>query len=146
MTGDDRDSARSGAAGSGHDRSAFEKEFAFYASYHTESRNQAVHFVFVPQIYWSFLVVLLAVFGDLSASLPPMALKVLTADGALGAFSGATIVVWVYTLWYQRLHTVLGVSVHDHRAWSWRCGVVQTLPWRLVASPSLRHFACADGP
>lgn len=34
----------------------FEKELGFYGSYHQEPHNQAIHFVFIPLIWWSICV------------------------------------------------------------------------------------------
>ncbi|GMH75208.1 hypothetical protein TL16_g06685 [Triparma laevis f. inornata] len=34
----------------------FEKELAFYGSYHQDPINQAIHFVFIPIIWWSICV------------------------------------------------------------------------------------------
>ena len=36
----------------------FEKELGFYGAYHQNPVNQAIHFVFVPTIWWSICVAL----------------------------------------------------------------------------------------
>jgi uncharacterized membrane protein YGL010W len=34
----------------------FERELAFYGSYHQDPVNQAIHFVFIPMIWWSICI------------------------------------------------------------------------------------------
>ncbi|KAL7418896.1 hypothetical protein Q5752_006580 [Cryptotrichosporon argae] len=36
----------------------FEREIAFYASYHSNRTNQLIHFIFIPQILWSWMILL----------------------------------------------------------------------------------------
>ncbi|WVQ85458.1 hypothetical protein IAT38_007623 [Cryptococcus sp. DSM 104549] len=45
-------------AGKGTNHLDVEEELAFYASYHSNEINQIIHFLCIPQILWSFLILI----------------------------------------------------------------------------------------
>ena len=79
---------------------SFEEELAFYGSYHQDPINQAIHFVFVPTIWWSICVFMAYV--DIPG------LKGATVPGTKHPLTFATIMYLVYASYYLQLDLYCG--------------------------------------
>jgi len=76
-----------------------EKELAFYGSYHQDWRNQIIHFIFVPLIWWSLLI--------LHCYLPILGLD-LTIPVIQHKVTWASLQFVVYVSYYCTLDTLGG--------------------------------------
>ena len=79
---------------------SFEEELAFYGSYHQDPINQAIHFVFVPTIWWSICVFMAYV--DIPG------LKGATVPGTKHPLTFATVMYLVYASYYLQLDLYCG--------------------------------------
>ena len=79
---------------------SFEEELAFYGSYHQDPINQAIHFVFVPTIWWSICVFMAYV--DIPG------LKGATVPGTKHPVTFATVMYLVYASYYLQLDLYCG--------------------------------------
>eukprot|EP00457_Paulinella_chromatophora_P010777 gb/GEZN01010893.1/.p1 GENE.gb/GEZN01010893.1/~~gb/GEZN01010893.1/.p1 ORF type:complete len:240 (+),score=15.41 gb/GEZN01010893.1/:34-753(+) len=71
----------------------FDEELGFYGAYHTHPINQAIHFVFIPTIWWSFCLMLL--------HLPLFGMKNCNLMGH--KISLGTVMLCLYTSYYLKL-------------------------------------------
>ena len=79
---------------------SFEEELAFYGSYHQDPINQAIHFIFVPTIWWSIAVFMAYV--DIPG------LKGAKVPGTKHPLTFATIMYLVYASYYVQLDLYTG--------------------------------------
>ena len=79
---------------------SFEEELAFYGSYHQDPINQAIHFVFVPTIWWSICVFMAYV--DIPG------LKGATVPVTKHPLTFATVMYLVYASYYLQLDLYCG--------------------------------------
>jgi len=79
---------------------SFEDELAFYGSYHQDPINQAIHFVFVPTIWWSICV------GMAYIDIP--GLKGATVPGTKHPLTFATLMYLAYASYYLYLDIYCG--------------------------------------
>eukprot|EP00931_Biecheleriopsis_adriatica_P098662 TRINITY_DN7269_c0_g1_i1.p1 TRINITY_DN7269_c0_g1~~TRINITY_DN7269_c0_g1_i1.p1 ORF type:complete len:234 (-),score=33.58 TRINITY_DN7269_c0_g1_i1:64-765(-) len=75
-----------------------EEALSFYGAYHQDPVNQAIHFVFVPILLWSFLLCF--------AQTPVLGIKVALPGGH--PISWATLVVIAYVAFYCFLDPITG--------------------------------------
>lgn len=79
----------------------FEAEIAAYGSYHTNPMNQLIHFIFIPCIWWSFVLCLCYI------PFPPLSLAGLDTIGG-HRITWGTVAFIIYAVFYVSLHPVAG--------------------------------------
>ncbi|KAL6777351.1 hypothetical protein ACKKBF_B21185 [Auxenochlorella protothecoides x Auxenochlorella symbiontica] len=89
-------------------------QLTFYGSFHANKWNQLIHFVFVPVIFWSFLVwlaytpelIAYDVYKHLPSGTPAWALTV----ARYLSFNGAFVITALYGIYYTVLDAFAGLS------------------------------------
>ncbi|BEI82621.1 hypothetical protein CcaverHIS002_0304890 [Cutaneotrichosporon cavernicola] len=113
---------------------SMEKELAFYMSYHSNKTNQLIHFIFIPQILWSSLI-LLAFFNFPGFTYIDL--------GSIFTFrpNGAMVLALVFQIWYIILNEVVGVTYLPIMTTMYLTAthlvnhVPEWLPWRYAFGP-----------
>ncbi len=103
--------------------SLFDRQMAMYASYHTNARNRATHFIGIPAIVFAILIPLAFVRFDLAGTTISLALIVAVAVLALwlrlDIVIGAAMAVVLFLLWL---------------AAEWVAGLDRTTGWIVFAA------------